>query len=252
MSRFFIHKEDIHGETLRTQDNTHHILHVLRYEPGDVLTFCDGEGTDYLCRIEEISTEGRQEWLEAAVLSREPSATEPAVWMTLFQGIPKADKMEWIIEKSVELGVSEIVPVAMARSVSRPDGAKLASKVQRWNKISLSAAEQSGRGRIPQVRMPVSSAELAGELADYDLVIICYEDARLNSLRQILSKAVMQNGMPHRVAVIIGPEGGLESDEVDLWQRSGGLIAGLGPRILRTETAGTVAAALIFYELNQM
>ncbi|MBQ7915900.1 MAG: 16S rRNA (uracil(1498)-N(3))-methyltransferase [Firmicutes bacterium] len=244
MARFFIQKEDIRGEFLRVQEDAHHILHVLRLGIGDSLTLCDGEGTDYHCVIDHI--EGEE--LYCRVQSQQRADTEPEVEITLFQGIPKSDKMEWIIEKGVETGICRFVPVDMVRCVSKLEGKKVTSKVDRWNKISRAAAKQCQRGRIPQVEMPRTLGQCIQSFGEYDLVLICYEEQRQNSLKKILQ----EHRTARKVAVIIGPEGGLEAAEVERCVSSGAVIAGLGPRILRTETAGLVTGALVLYELNQM
>ena len=244
MARFFIPEEDIQGDLLRVREDAHHILHVLRMGIGDTITLCDGEGTDYICQIEEI--EG--DTLLCRANARRTAETEPEMEITLFQGIPKGDKMEWIIEKGVETGLSRIVPVQMARSVSHIEGKKAGNKVQRWNKISRSAAKQSQRGRIPQVEAPIRLTQCLERLKEYDMVLVFYEEERRNSLRRILQTA----SRPRKAAILIGPEGGLEPDEVRAFVGAGAKVAGLGPRILRTETAGPIATALLLYEWGQM
>lgn len=244
MARFFIEKEDIQGEILCVREDAHHILHVLRLGIGDHLTLCDGDGTDYECHIESIE----EDQVLCRAEDRKRADTEPEVEITLFQGLPKSDKMEWIIEKGVEAGICHFIPVEMARCVSRPEGKKAAAKVERWNKISRAAAKQCQRGRIPKVEMPLSTAQVLRRLSEYDLVLVCYEEERRNSLKDILRGRYM----PQKIAVLIGPEGGLEADEVKRYQDAGAVIAGLGPRILRTETAGLIAGALILYEYDQM
>ncbi len=244
MARFFIDKEDIQGDLLRVREDAHHILHVLRMRIGDEITLCDGEGTDYLSRIEGIE----EDTLLCRAYDRRRAETEPETELTLYQGLPKGDKMEQIVEKCVETGIGRIVPVQMKRSVSRPEGRKAQSKTERWNKISRAAAKQSQRGRIPQVEEPVSMAECLRRVKEYDLMLVFYEGEREHSLRQVL-KSVER---PKKAAILIGPEGGLEAEEVEALLRAGAKTAGLGARILRTETAGPVATALLLYEWEQM
>ncbi len=246
MPTFFIQKEDIDGQSLHMRENTHHILRVLRYKPGDVLTLSDGAGMQYRCRIDEIGGAGDE--ILGTVLSAGPSEGEPRTRITLFQGLPKSDKMEMILEKGVELGISEFVPVRFARCVSRPDERKSTQKTDRWNKIAASAAEQCGRGILPRVTDPVTVREAIGKIGSYDLALVFYEEKRRNSLREILREA----DSPRNIAVFIGPEGGMEQEEVEQLASAGAKIAGLGPRILRTETAGPAASALILYELGEM
>ena len=170
MARFFIEKEDIRDGFLYVREDAHHILHVLRLGVGDSLTLCDGEGTDYDCRIEAV----REEELVCRAVASQRADTEPEVEITLYQGVPKGDKMEWIIEKGVECGISRIIPVEMLRCVSRPEKKKAEAKTQRWNKIARAAAKQSQRGRIPEVVSPQSTRQCLAALAEYDLVLVCY------------------------------------------------------------------------------
>lgn len=244
MARFFIEKEDIRDGFLYVREGAHHILHVLRLGVGDSLTLCDGKGTDYDCRIEEV----REEELVCRAVASRRADTEPEVEITLYQGVPKGDKMEWIIEKGVECGISRIIPVEMLRSVSRPEKKKAEAKTQRWNKIARAAAKQSQRGRIPEVLSPQSIRQCLAMLAEYDLVLVCYEEERRNSLRKVLE----EHAHARRIAIVIGPEGGLEEEEVQEFTAQGAIVVGLGPRILRTETAGMVAASLVLYEFGQL
>lgn len=237
--------EDVQGDFLTIREDAHHILHVLRKEPGDILTVCDGQGQDYTCEL--LSAEADQ--ILCRICSRQLSETEPAVKLTLFQGLPKAEKMEWLLQKGVELGVCEFVPVAAERSVVRLDGKKAESKVSRWNKIAQAAAKQSGRGILPPVQNVTTIQEAIKTFDNYDLILVLYEEDRLQSLKQILRG---QSPAPRRIALWIGPEGGWEMLEVQLLKKAGGVTAGLGPRILRTETAGMTAAALVLYEYDQM
>ena len=227
------------------REDAHHILHVLRKELGDHLTVCDGQGQDYECEI--VSTAAGE--VTCKVLEKHMAETEPAVKLTLFQGLPKAEKMEWLLQKGVEIGISEFIPVAAERSVVKLDGKKAESKLARWNKIAESAAKQSGRGMIPEVKSVMSVQEAIKTFDKYDLILVLYEEDRGRSLKMILRE---QHPRPEKVAIWIGPEGGLELSEVDKLVAAGAVTAGLGPRILRTETAGMTAAALVLYEYDQM
>lgn len=245
MARFFIEKEDIRGDVLFVREDAHHILHVLRLGAGDPVTLCDGEGKDYLCRIEAAAEDG----VRCRLQSIQTACGEPRVQITLFQGLTKGDKMEWIIEKGVEAGICSFVPLELSRCVSRPDDKKITGKLARWNKISRAAAKQCQRGRIPQVEKPLRLEEAIRRFASFDLVLVCYEEQKDNSLRNILQTLPAP---PEKVAVLIGPEGGLEGIEVEKCIEAGARIVGLGPRILRTETAGMITAALVLYEFGQM
>ncbi len=237
--------EDVSGDSLVIREDAHHILHVLRKETGDIVTVCDGQGQDYECEIVSASADQ----VNCRVLRKITSETEPFVKITLFQGLPKAEKMEWLLQKGVEIGICEFVPVAMERCVVKLDGKKADSKLSRWNKIAQSAAKQSGRGILPEVQNVVSVAQAIKTFDKYDLVLVLYEEDRGRSLKAILRE---QTHMPETVAIWIGPEGGFDPVEVEQLVKAGAITAGLGPRILRTETAGMTAAALVLFEYDQM
>lgn len=245
MSRFFIHAEDIEGNILTIREDVHHILHVLRYKEGDQIEVCDRQGCDYTVEIVKCE----EDTIQCKILKKEISSAEPEIEITLFQGMPKSDKMEWILQKGVELGISRFVPLWTHRCVVKYDQKKEAGKVARWQKIAESAAKQSGRGSIPVVHNSVSLKDCLQQLAEYEMVLLFYENAREASLKAFLER---QETMPEKVAVLIGPEGGWEDDEVKKLEEAGAVTAGLGPRILRTETAGMTAAALILYHFGQM
>lgn len=236
--------EDVQGDRLMIREDAHHILHVLRKEMGDRVTVCDGHGQDYECELVAASAAG----IQCRILQRHTADTEPEVKLTLFQGLPKAEKMEWLLQKGVEIGICEFVPVQMERCVVKLDGKKADAKVERWNKIAQSAARQSGRGILPPV-LPVTTLDQAIKTFDkYDLILVLYESDRNLSLKQILRR----QERPKHAALWIGPEGGFAPEEVKRLKEAGAVTAGLGPRILRTETAGMTAAALMLYEYDQM
>lgn len=245
MARFFIQAEDICGQIVTIREDVHHILHVLRYKEGDTLEVCDRQGTDYQVKLLET----HENTIRCEILHRENSSSEPEIQITLFQGMPKSDKMEWILQKGVELGIAAFVPLRTSRCVVKYDAKKEAQKTVRWQKIVESAAKQSGRGCIPIVYSSIAMDECCRQLALYDQVLVFYENAREVSLKAYLNKQVTR---PERIAICIGPEGGWESSEIQLLEEAGAVTVGLGPRILRTETAGMTAAALILYHFDQM
>lgn len=245
MSRFFIHAEDIEGNILTIREDVHHILHVLRYKEGDVIEVCDRQGMDYAVRIQNTG----DDFIECEILHEEKSSAEPEIEITLFQGMPKSDKMEWILQKGVELGISRFIPLWTHRCVVKYDQKKESGKISRWQKIVESAAKQSGRGSIPVVHNSMTMKECLQHLQEYDLALVFYENAREQSLKDFLNR---QETMPRRVAIFIGPEGGWEAEEVQKLEESGAITAGLGPRILRTETAGMAAASFILYHFDQI
>jgi 16S rRNA (uracil1498-N3)-methyltransferase len=228
-------------------DDAHHIARVLRLRPGASVEVADGLGTEYTGTLTEVSPSKVRVRLGAP----RPSLSEPAYRVTLFQGLPKSDKMDWVVQKAAEVGMAEVVPVTMERSVTSLTAAKAAGRVDRWQKIARSAAQQAARGRVPVVR---ELAALDEALADWrrrapdGLLIVPWEEERGRGIKSLLQSAVV----PREIGIVIGPEGGMTEEEIARCAAYGGQACTLGPRILRTETAGVVVAALVLYELGEM
>ena len=240
MPRFFV--EDIEGDLLTvTGDDARHIGRSLRMRPGEELTLCDTRGTDCRCVVEEINDSS----VLVRVLERRPSDTEPTVTVTLYQGYPKGDKLETVIEKAVELGVSRIVPVLTERSVARPDDKSAARKLERWQRRALEAAKQCGRGRIPQVEPMIPFSRLPQEMSGHGTAVFCYELGG-----QPLSAAVESTASD--VGIFIGPEGGISSAEAQALLDAGASAVTLGRRILRTETAPLAALTAVMLLTGNM
>lgn len=239
MPRFFTQEVGETGARITGADAAH-IARVLRMRPGEKLTVCDLAGSDYLCEIVSAAPDA----VELRVLEKRPTVAEPGVRVTLFQGLPKADKMELIVQKSVELGVSRIVPVLTARCVSRPDASALAKKTARWQKIAFEAAKQSGRGRLPVVDTAVDFAAAARELAGMERGILFYEKGG-DAHRGVWDGA-------REIGVCIGPEGGFTEEEVAQAAGLGVRVCTLGPRILRTETAPLCVLSIIMYATGNL
>lgn len=240
MPKFFIDRNEIsRGQALLLGEDEKHIKTVLRAREGEEVTLCDGEGMDYLCRIASL-----ERGVLLNVLSKTPCETEPETKLTLYQGLPKADKMEWIIQKCVEIGIDRIVPVATERTIVKLDK-KEGKKLERWQKIAEAAAKQSGRGKIPKVGQILKFAEAAEEAAGLDGAVIPYEKETVRGLREFVS------GFSGTTAgIFIGPEGGFSDEEIALAKEKGIQPVSLGKRILRTETAGMATAAILLYELG--
>ena len=237
MGKFFFRSDEREGQYVTFAGSTaHHMLNVLRLQPGQNIVLCDGACTDYHARLESVVVKPAR--VTFFLLSSTPSNTETIVPITLYQGMPKGEKMDWIIEKCVELGVSKIVPVCTARTIVKTSAA--AKKAERFARIAESAAGQSMRGIVPEILSPLSFAEaLAGCSAD-DLTLVAYEKEQAHTAKSVLA------GLPPRpLSLWIGPEGGFEDGEVQALAEKGGLSISLGPRILRTETAGIVALSQI-------
>jgi len=249
MSRFFISIDSIDSDNniiTITGEDVKHIRNVLRSVPGDSLELSDGSGMDYDVAIETIGKDN----ITTRILSTKPNKTEPPVKITLFQGVPKADKMEFIIQKCVELGVVRIVPVITERTVVKFNSSDAAAKTVRWNRIALEAAKQCDRGAVPVVEEPVR-LDGALKLAECcGLKLLPYEEEATESMQKHLNSSEAVDAV--EVAVFIGPEGGFAPAEVEKAVKSGFRSVTLGPRILRTETAGIAVIAIIMYELGGM
>ncbi|MFA7636323.1 MAG: 16S rRNA (uracil(1498)-N(3))-methyltransferase [Monoglobales bacterium] len=240
MRRFFADTQN--EKVVISGADAHHITDVLRLKENDEIIVCGGDGFDCVTRLTSLSS-GE---VSGEIISRQPSEAEPSVKIRLFQCIPKGDKFEYIIQKTVELGVTEIVPVESSRCIVKIPAQKAKSKTERWNKIAESAAKQSGRGLIPEVCSPVSFKEALKIFTDCDLPITAYELETENSLKKIL----IENLSAKSVNIFIGPEGGISDDEIALLKSAGAFSVSLGPRILRTETAPLAVISNIIYELE--
>ena len=239
MRRFFT--DDIAGQTATiTGDDAHHISRVLRMKAGDALSLCDGAGNEYDAVIASVSPEA----VACVVGDRHASEAESPVRVTLFQCLPKAGKMELIVQKCTELGVFSVVPVHSARCVVVP-GKDYDKKRERYNRVALEAAKQSRRAMIPQV-LPLTELKRI-DVRLFDLFLVAYEDESTVSLKQALRAA----GSPRTIALLIGPEGGLEEGEVRQLVQAGAVSVSLGKRILRTETAGMAMLAQTIYEVEE-
>lgn len=247
MRRFFTEPENISENTAVILEDASHITKVLRMNSGDEILIFDGTGYEYVARLTLVD----KDRCEAEIISSYFSRQEPEIKVTIYQGIPKSDKMEGIIQKSVELGVHSIVPVQMDRCVSKLDGGKKqAEKLKRWNKISVEAAKQCGRGILPQIEEPLSFKEAISKMTKNGLAIMPYEvlaGEDNSTLKNILSSTAEKE-----FSVIIGPEGGFSDSEAALAKDMGIHLVGLGPRILRTETVSSAILAIIMYEKNEM
>ena len=238
MRRFFC-ETITQGTATITGDDAHHISRVLRMKAGDALSLCDGAGNEYDAVITSIS----QDAVSCTVGERHASETESPVRVTLFQCLPKTGKMELIVQKCTELGVFAVVPVVSARCVVVP-GKDYDKKRERYNRVALEAAKQSRRGMIPSVLPLVELKKI--DVKSFDLFLVAYEDETAVSLKQALRGA----NAPASIALLIGPEGGLEEGEVASLVAAGAKSVSLGKRILRTETAGMAMLAQTLYEVE--
>ncbi|HEB12324.1 MAG TPA: 16S rRNA (uracil(1498)-N(3))-methyltransferase [Actinobacteria bacterium] len=240
MSRFFVGSESIDVDQAHIHgSDVHHIRDVLRLKAGDKLTLIDESATEFACEISEIHSD---HITARIVSSHQPLKAVP--YLALFQGIPKGRKLDLVVEKATELGVDRITPVLCERSVPRPDSSS-DSRLRRWRRIAQSAAKQCRRASIPEITGPMGWPELTEELRDFDRVVVFWEAAT----EPVDSALADFEG--RRLAILIGPEGGLAASEVDSLMALGAKPAWLGPRILRTETAPIVALAIVNFILKR-
>jgi len=245
MFHFFVTKEQVAGSriTLAGSD-VNHVKNVLRMKPGERVTISDGENATYLAELSGFDNDTAV----FEILSKENFTSELPMEITLFQGLPKGDKMEWITEKAVELGVSEIVPVSMHRSIVKLDAKKEEARIRRYQEIAKTAAKQAGRNRIPEVKPVMTVEDVARAAGSLDALLVPYECAEnMEHTRSVIA------GLPKtgRIGIVIGPEGGFEQEEIERLEAAGGVVLTLGKRILRTETAGLFLLSVLSYTFGE-
>ncbi len=246
MQRYFAENEE--DTFLIKEDDFHHITRVMRMKPGEEIYCVNSNQQTARCTIENIT----ENEIVAKVIQWVEEDMELPVTVTIVSGLPKGDKLEWIIQKGTELGAHEFIPFIASRSIVKWDAKKSDKKISRWNKIAKEAAEQSHRAVIPNVSAPVSLKELIKMAADYDVLIIAYEEEAKaqESANLVRSFSSMKKGQS--LLVVFGPEGGLADSEVELLKEKGFIACGLGPRILRTETAPLYLLSAVSYHFELM
>lgn len=239
MPRFFL--DNITESTEIIGENAHHISRSLRMKPGEELILCDKRGTDFLCEITDFTSDS----VFCKVKEQFPTKSEPSVRLTLYQALPKLDKFELILQKSVELGIYRIVPVLTSRCISRPDEKSFSKKLERYEKISLEAAKQSGRGIIPEISGILSYKDALKAMSSHELSLMCYEHG---------GKKLGELSLPSykNISLLIGSEGGFSEEEVREAQENGVTPVWLGERILRCETAPLAAISIIMNLTDNM
>ena len=253
MPKFFVNSEQVNnGEIRIIGEDVNHIKNVLRMKIDDVFNVCDNiSSINYKVKLDTFE----QDAVVCKILEKCENIAESNVKVHIYQGLPKADKMELIIQKSVELGVEKIIPVEMKRCVVKLDGKDKIKKIDRWNKISEVAAKQSGRDIIPEICQVETVKQMADKFDEYDLVILCYENEKDLFIKDVLKDSRINeilyenNGL--KIAVIIGPEGGIDSTEVEAMSEKGARVVSLGNRILRTETVAISLLSIIMYEFER-
>lgn len=247
MRKFFVSSNEINEREIKILgENVNHIRNVLRLEVGEKIKIGNKETSEnYICEITEIT----KEYVNCNILEKIESEVESNIELTVFQGLPKADKMELIIQKGTELGVYDFIPVEFKRSIVKLSGKDELKKIERWQKIAEMAAKQSGRDIIPKINHVQNLKNICQLISNYDIVLVAFENEENNSLKKELLK-IKQTKEKFKIAIVIGPEGGIEDSEVEILQEAGAKIVTLGKRILRTETAPLNMVSIIMYELE--
>ena len=240
MTRFFVDPDVFDRDTMVLSGENAQHAKVLRLKEGEIVLVCDGQGQECVCRVSQTAPE-----IVLSVEDRRSSVSEPVVDVSVYVAFPKADKLEHVIQKATELGAREIIAFPSSRCVSRPDEKSLKKKLERWQKIALSAAQQSGRGRIPQVLVLNSFSAALSRAAQADRALLFYENEDAYTLKMALE------GSYRTVSLMVGPEGGLEETEVSQAQEAGLKICSLGKRILRCETAPLCALSAVMYDAGE-
>jgi len=244
MQKFFIKSEQIKDKKKKIiGTDVNHITNVLRLKKEDEIQICDEDTTNnYIAEILEYD----KEKVICKILEKIDSKVESNVNITVYQGLPKADKMELIIQKTTEIGVKTIIPVSMERCIVKLIPKDEEKKIDRWQKIAEVAAKQSKRDIIPKIEKVQRLEKVCADINGYDLFIVAYEDEERLTLKEVLR----ENNKAKNIAVLIGPEGGIDSKEIDKLKQNGAIVVTLGNRILRTETAPIVISSNIIYELE--
>lgn len=245
MPKFFVKNNQIENDKITIiGTDVNHIANVLRLKINDQIKICNEEtAQNYIAKITEINKED----VECKIIKKIASNTEATVHITIFQGLPKADKMELIIQKCTELGVKEITPVQMKRCVTKLDEKSSSKKIERWQKIAEVAAKQSGRDAICKINNVINIKNICNICQNYDIVLVPYENEENISLKDVI-KDLPQN--IKKIGIVIGPEGGFEEQEIEILRQSNCKIVTLGERILRTETVAIAVSSVILYELS--
>lgn len=248
MRKFFVKNENIfESQIVILGSDVNHIKNVLRLKVEDEIQICNQETHEnYICQISNLE----KDCVTTKILQKIEANVESNIELHIFQGLPKADKMELIIQKGTELGVSEFIPVAFKRCIVKLSGKDEVKKLERWQKIAEVAAKQSQRDLVPRLKNIISVKNICHLVQEYDIMLLAYENETENDIKNELLK-IKDTKESLKIGVIIGPEGGIEEEEVLDLKRAGVKVVSLGRRILRTETVALQVASIIMYELEK-
>lgn len=248
MYKFFVNDEQVQADTITIKnDDVNHIKNVLRIGINERIQICNkNTSQNYSCEIVEENLNS----IKCKIIEPIHETTEANTYIHVFQGLPKSDKMENIIQKLTEIGVCEITPLVMERCVVKLDKASQEKKIPRWRKIAEVAAKQSKRDIIPLINYCTDIKNIYNQIKDYDIIITAYEEEKVQRVKEVLNN--YKNVQNLKIALIIGPEGGISEEEIEELKKNNSKVVTLGKRILRTETAPVVLASIILYELNDI
>ena len=248
MPKFFVKNNQINDNSIIIiGKDVNHISNVLRMKIGEEIHVCDIDtSNNYIVKLQKIE----KEKIFCDIIKKIKAEAESDINLKIFQGIPKSDKMELIIQKSTELGVKEIIPVQMERCISKITGKDEKKKIERWQKISEVAAKQSGRDIIPKISNVIKLKDICNIVDKFDIIIVPYEKEKNNTFKSVIEEIKQTKNSNPSIGIVIGPEGGFEPNEIDLLKNAGTKIITLGKRILRTETVALAMASVIMYELG--
>lgn len=249
MQRYFINEPFVNQKSIEiSNDDYHHIVRVMRMKIGDEIRLVTKDGKVATASINQIT----DTYVDANIVFWEEESKELPVQIVIASGLPKGDKLEWIIQKGTELGASEFVPFIAGRSIVKWEEKKAAKKLDRWNKIAKEAAEQSHRQSLPPVHAPLTFKNLLQLGEQFDQRIVAYEEVAKNGEQSNFAQALSKAKPGDKILLVFGPEGGITEKEADALHAHGFELCGLGPRILRTETAPLYALAAISYHFELM
>lgn len=248
MPKFFVEENQIEGNTIEIQGtDVKHIRNVLRYKVGQEIEITSKKSAQgYICKIKQFM----ENKIYCEIMKKEESCKEPKVHIHILQGLPKADKMELIIQKCTELGVKEITPIAMLRCVVKLDAKESLKKHERWQKIAEVAAKQCARENIPKINFVHNLKNVYELLEKYDILLVAYEKEETHTLRKSIEQIKRLNKENLKIAILIGPEGGIDEKEIEMLKNA--QVITLGKRILRTETVALVLSGIIMYEFGDL
>ncbi|MFL6561843.1 MAG: 16S rRNA (uracil(1498)-N(3))-methyltransferase [Bacillus sp. (in: firmicutes)] len=248
MQRYFVKQRANGDRFLIDEEDRHHIVKVMRMQLGDQIICVDPEGKQAVCALAEITDTS----VVADVVQWKDEVSELPISITIASGLPKGDKLEWIIQKGTELGAHQFLPFSAARSVVKWDEKKAAKKIDRWQKIAKEAAEQSHRAFLPEVSSAISFKELLSKGKDFEYKLVAFEEESRNGETSVFASTLNKMSKGNSLLLVFGPEGGLSDAEVQQLKNNDFAVCGLGPRILRTETAPLYALAAISYHFELM